>query len=620
MKKTLILILLVFFSIKNQAQVIYSQNFDTALNWTVLHPSGSSPLAGWSRSTAGFDPSCAPFAGAGMARFNSFDVALGNAYSLTSPAIALTGANYRVTFKMFRDGGYTTLADKVGVYLNSVASTVGGQLLGTVNRSTGLSPTVAADGWYSYSYDLPAGVTGTYYISLLGTSDYGNNIFIDEIVVNQIQSNDAEMSTLNLTAFLPPSTVGSNTLTGSFKNTGGNPLTSIDINWQENGGVTNTQSLTGLNLLPGQSLNYNHSTPWIATFDNYTIHVWITNINGVADSDLTNNDITKFVSVASNTAVRFPLFEKFTSSTCPPCASFDVDFGPFYASNTNNFALINYQVNWPGTGDPYYTSEIGTRRFFYGVTGAPTMYIDADVRTDSATPALNSNLAASQAKTAYFGLNATYNLVGNDVNVTVNTTPYLNGTFRLFVAVVEKTTTGNATTNGETSFKNVLMKMMPDGNGTVLNAVHDVAITTNLTANVANGTYINPTLTGAALTAAPNKIHTEDLSDLEVIVFVQNMSNKMIMQAAKATNLLATSTFETANKVKLYPNPSTGIVKITTENIVKVQVVDVLGKVVYINNSISNNTNIDLSNLQKGVYLVKINGENINITEKLILN
>ena len=92
------------------------------------------------------------------------------------------------------------------------------------------------------------------------------------------------------------------------------------------------------------------------------------------------------------------------------------------------------------------------------------------------------------------------------------------------------------------------------------------------------------------------------------------------MQAAKATNLLATSTFETPNKVKLYPNPSTGIVKITTENIVKVQVVDVLGKVVYINNSISNNTNIDLSNLQKGVYLVKINGENINITEKLILN
>lgn len=47
MKKTLILILLVFFSIKNQAQVIYSQNFDTALNWTVLHPSGTSTLEGW---------------------------------------------------------------------------------------------------------------------------------------------------------------------------------------------------------------------------------------------------------------------------------------------------------------------------------------------------------------------------------------------------------------------------------------------------------------------------------------------------------------------------------------------------------------------------------------------
>lgn len=619
MKKTLLLILISFYSFQNQAQVIYSQNFDTSLGWTILHPTGISTLPGWSRVPTGSNPDCLPFAGAGMARFNSYDVAAGNVYSLTSPAIALTGANYRVTFKMYRDDGYPNDVDKINVYLNNVASSVGGQLLGMVNRPLGSAPIVASNGWYSYSYDLPAGTTGTKYISLLATGAYGTNMFVDEISVSQIQTNEAELSSLNLAAFLPPTSAGNNTLSGSFKNVGSNPITSIDINWQENGGITHTQSLTGLNLLAGQSLNYNHSTPWVAAFATYTIHVWISNTNGGADGDSTNNDITRVVAVASNTATRFPLFEKFTSSTCPPCASFDTGFGPFYSTNTNNLALINYQVNWPGSGDPYYTSEIGVRRQVYGVTGAPTMYIDAQDKTNSEPAALNSNLESSQGDIAYFGLNATVSMDGSVASVTVNTMPYLTGTYRLFAAVVEKTTTLNATTNGESSFKNVMMKMLPNASGTVLNTTHDVGITTNLTADVEGGLYINPALTGAALTASTNVIHTEDVSDLEVIVFVQNMSNKMIMQAAKATTVLATNSFEKASKVKLYPNPSTGIVKITTENEVKVQVIDVLGKIVYTNNAIANNTNIDLSNMQKGIYLVKVTGTDVNITEKLIL-
>ena len=575
MKKVLLLLFMLLLSLQNQAQVIYSQNFDTALTWTILHPTGTATGPGWARVTIGTAPSCSPFAGAGMARFNSYNIAAGNAYNLTSPSIALSGANYRVTFKMYRDDGYID-ADNVKVYLNTVASSVGGTLLGTVNRANNLLPAVSANGWYSYSFDLPAGITGNRYISMLGTSFYGNNIFIDEVVLSQIQNNDAELVVLGLNSILPPTSVGNNTLSGIIKNTGANNLTSIDVNWQENGGVTHTQSMTGLNVLPGQTFFYNHTTPWVAAFGSSLIHVWVSNTNGVNDSDLSNNDITKQVSVASNTALRFPLFEKFTSSTCPPCATFDNGFGPFYLSNKPNLGLINYQVNWPSTGDPYFTSEINTRRIFYGVSGAPTMFIDAEDHTDSATASLNSNLANSQNKPAYFGLNATYYFNGNDIVVTANTMPYLSGDYRIFMAVVEKVTTGNATTNGETEFKNVLMKMLPDGSGTLLSTTYNTPITTTLSANVSNGTYINPTLTGAALLAEQNKIHTEDINDLEVIVFVQDMNSKMIMQAAKASSLLATNSFQTSTKVKLYPNPSSGIVKISTESDVQVKIIDIL--------------------------------------------
>lgn len=87
----------------------------------------------------------------------------------------------------------------------------------------------------------------------------------------------------------------------------------------------------------------------------------------------------------------------------------------------------------------------------------------------------------------------------------------------------------------------------------------------------------------------------------------------------KVSTVLATNTFESSTKLKLYPNPSTGIVKIASENEVQVRIIDLLGKVVYINNNTTNNSNMDLSNLSKGIYLVKITGENINSTEKLIL-
>ena len=33
-------------------------------------------------------------------------------------------------------------------------------------------------------------------------------------------------------------------------------------------------------------------------------------------------------------------------------------------------------MNWPGNGDPYYTEEGGTRRFYYGVDGVPMAFLD----------------------------------------------------------------------------------------------------------------------------------------------------------------------------------------------------------------------------------------------------
>lgn len=599
MKKITLLISFLFFATLTNAQVLLSENFDTALNWTVAHTAGTSTNAGWSRVTVGAAPSCSPFSGTGMARFYSYNIAAANAYSLTSPAITFTGASYRLKFNMYRDGAYPTDADRIQVFYNTTAS-AGGTLLGTVNRSISLAPAVAEEGWYSYSYDLPANLNGVGYISLKAISAYGNNIFVDNIVVSQIQTNDAEISTVNLNAVT--ATTGNTTITGTFKNVGANIIDSIDLNWQVDGGTIYTQSLTGLNLAANQSYTYSHPDQWNATPGLYSIKVWVSNPNAGADADATNNQIIKSVSVASNSTTRFPLYEKFSSSTCNPCASFNgTYFSPFYATNHQNFAFIDYQVNWPGTGDPYYTAEVGTRVVYYGVSGAPTLFVDAKDGTNFSASQLQSDLTAASAKPAYFILNATHTITGTDITVNVDAIPYLTGTYKLQVAVVEKLTTGNATSNGETEFKNVMMKMLPNAGGTVLNCAHDQPISTQLQASLIG-------------------LNIEEMTDLDVVVFIQSTLDKSVMQSNYSVDTaLATTTFEATPSIKVFPNPSEGMVRVASATPVAVEVTDITGKTLLSLPQVTSETPLNLTSFQKGIYLVKIKSGASVQTQKIIL-
>lgn len=593
--KKITLFLFLLFSTLCEAQVLASQNFDTALGWT-------SSATGWARRTTGGAPACATFAGAGMARFNSYDLASGSNARLTSPSIAFAGANYRVKFKMFRDDGYPTDADNVKVYYNTVASPAGAILLGTVNRSITLAPVVSVNGWYSYAFNVPAGTTGAGFIYFLGTGAYGNNIFIDEVVIDTVPSDDAEVNSIAINSIVE---VGSVSVTGLLKNNGATPITSLDLNWQLDSGAVNTETLSGLTISNGASYTYTHTNLWTATPGEYALKVWVSNINGGAvDADITNDQLIKNISVASQSVARFPLYEKFSSATCPPCATFNgTYFTPFYnaGANKDNFALIDYQVNWPGAGDPYYTAEVGTRVQYYSINAAPTLLIDSKPATNFNTAQLQTDLNGAVTKPAYFAVSATKSLFGSDMTVDVTTTPYLSGLYNLQVAVVEKVTTGNVATNGETSFKNVMMKMLPNASGTSINFVNGVPVTTNLTATL-DGLFI------------------EELEDLEVIVFIQRVADKSIMQTSVAVDAsLVTANFDTNLKVKLYPNPSTGIVKIATNNSVSITLTDVTGKIVFSASEITSDSQLNLSNLQKGVYFAKINDGASEQIQKVIL-
>ena len=75
--------------------------------------------------------------------------------------------------------------------------------------------------------------------------------------------------------------------------------------------------------------------------------------------------------------------------------------------------------------------------------------------------------------------------------------------------------------------------------------------------------------------------------------------------------------------IKIFPNPTTGMTNIMVNGIdgnAVLNIYSLLGQSVFTKNLNGNlKTELDLTNLTKGIYLVKISNENANILRKLII-
>ena len=75
----------------------------------------------------------------------------------------------------------------------------------------------------------------------------------------------------------------------------------------------------------------------------------------------------------------------------------------------------------------------------------------------------------------------------------------------------------------------------------------------------------------------------------------------------------------TFSTIKVYPNPATDNITIEcAENINKIEVFDVLGRKIISNENILNNTNVDITSLNNGIYFLIVHTENCNGEYKII--
>lgn len=69
----------------------------------------------------------------------------------------------------------------------------------------------------------------------------------------------------------------------------------------------------------------------------------------------------------------------------------------------------------------------------------------------------------------------------------------------------------------------------------------------------------------------------------------------------------------------IYPNPTEGILNISTPTKVDIFITDVTGKTVYSQKNIIDNANLDLTFLQSGIYFAKVKSETAEKNEKIII-
>src|SRR5690606_15361098 len=152
--------------------------------------------------------------------------------------------------------------------------------------------------------------------------------------------------------------------------------------------------------------------------------------------------------VATEVSLKIPLMEKFSSSTCPPCYSFNTgSFNPFFENYGHDKAtFISYQVWWPGSGDPYagaqgspVRQEVQARVNYYGVNAAPTLLMNAeDVGMPSQSQLINIlDQIRADDHISFFDIEADHTINGSTIDVTVDITPYISAEYNVQVMVIE---------------------------------------------------------------------------------------------------------------------------------------------------------------------------------------
>jgi hypothetical protein len=121
------------------------------------------------------------------------------------------------------------------------------------------------------------------------------------------------------------------------------------------------------------------------------------------------------------------------------------------------------------------------------------------------------------------------------------------------------------------------------------------------------------------LTCSSPGYQTATANDLQVIANKNKGYTFYLTQSKDSFKTATIGSGENQNEINVFPNPAKNLVHVSGEGLVKIQLINQTGQVVYENNQPESMTTINLSSIKPGIYFVKINSLSEVITKKLIV-
>ena len=493
MKKFILFVLPLFFAMVLQGQnraLLLSESFDGSnipSGWTIAGMGPNNWTISETRNAGGEKNEL-------MLKHNPTFIGISR---FVSPALDLTGkSNVVVSFKHYLDN-YS------GSHTIGIATTSNGGA--TWNNAW--SETYNADGRYEVRQIVETSDIGQanvqfciYYSGNVLNLDYW---YFDDIVIYNLEDSDGDLDAIEVPDLV---TVGYNTVAFRLINKGSSVITSLEASYQFEGHEWVTETFN-TNMEPLAAETFTFATPTFLEAENYLLTVNLLKINGATDDDPENNNLSKTVSVNISLTERIPMIEHFSASTCGPCVNVNNQMLQFTQNNPGKFTYTKYPENFPGSGDPYYYSEVGVRDNYYDVPWVPYVLLDGVPQDGALT---QEAFDAELAKQALAEIRGAFVIEGNRIMVTADLMAYAKlENVVAYVTVNEKTTTGNVGTNGETSFHHILMKMLPNASGN--------------TVTIDAGEYER-----LNFDVDLSSTHVEEMNDLEVAVWLQRYSSKEV--------------------------------------------------------------------------------------------
>jgi len=439
----------------------------------------------------------------------------------------------------------------------------------------------------------------------IGTVTIINNTVNNDAAVSSIVEPTSTYSCIGLTV-IPKITI---------RNGGQTALTSCKVNFSFDGGTTVTQDWNG-NLATNATEIVQFGSITLSA-GAHTFRAFTTLPNGVADEYTANDELEININVTENTVVA-----QFTAMETESCvAPFVVEF-----QNTSTNATL---YSWD-FGDGTTSTDVSPIHT-YNSQGLYTVTLIADAGqcgndTEIKTDYINID-SSVPCEYCIAGATGDYEYINEVICGTINNQSnglspngYADYAYMSTEMTAEQTYSATVTIGNVWNTDNLYAWIdwnkdgdFEDTNENVYTSTNDGQASYTFSIVVPNNVTNGPTRFRIRVTddgnSGTNTTPCGNSSYGEVEDYTINL-----------TGITNVNNVQKTNNCEIYPNPNSGIFTIkTTNNNNTIEITDILGKVVYLTQTSSNITNVDLNNTQIGIYIVKITNNYGITTEKIVI-